>query len=498
MVIVLIVQIVLLVLLPLLAALQLYSLPVAGHWGVAAIAVIAFVLCPATLLLGWKLAADATNAWKGGALWTAAIVVAIAIALSPAIFLSWALAREFASYPVWQAMPARPTTISDTESPGFEPPLLAVLSDTHVTDQPATLEGHPGGTQRLAAVLGRVAEAHPVVTIIAGDLTDQGTAAEWALFSGTLRNLQRTALDDRDALSGVPRWTEILLVPGNHDLYGSPYEAGLVVVSRAGHFVDTEEVDHPYLLRAVRFVQGWSEMRPDDRSAPMLALPTRVDQLVALHAERKLESMYPEGGVVGRPGSRPYYYFDYPDGYHDLVKVLRPALDQSFPRLDRFPDSGLAIITLNSSVTPRLGGDMGRGDLGEAQLDRLEALLGDGGLSATTLVIALHHAPWRRPTDSWSWCALWRERTQSDPYAHSFLALELADSQRLLALLEADVAAHPERAVLVVHGHRHGPRNFGQTTGGVWVLEAPSVVESPVPGFWIVHRTHDGIEAEWH
>ena len=107
-----------------------------------------------------------------------------------------------------------------------------------------------------------------------------------------------------------------------------------------------------------------------------------------------------------------------------------------------------------------------------------------------------HHAPVRCENDLWSLAQLLKKtRTDSDTYAHTFLALNRGDAHELMEALGKFVQARPDVQTMVLYGHRHG-RFFGKTLSGVTVIEAPAVVES-TPGFWVGEETEKGLQIFW-
>jgi len=139
---------------------------------------------------------------------------------------------------------------------------------------------------------------------------------------------------------------------------------------------------------------------------------------------------------------------------------------------------------------------MGLGNLGEEQIERLrEYLTNLDGRKLASVIVLLHHAPVRRQTDEWSLWQVLKRRTDSDPWDHTFLALDVGDSRRLVDVLGEFAQAHSETKVIIVHGHRHDSF-YGRLQNGVWVVEAPAVVECST-AFWAAYVSNGHLQFKW-
>lgn len=423
-------------------------------------------------------------------------ILVVAIVASPVAYFAHASKAEFHAHPlslamrVEKAVPGKACTSS---------PVFVLLSDSHITDQRETLEHQSDGEGKLRRTFDLVRAVCPRLIVISGDLTDRGEATEWKLFEALHRQFRTRS--ESGHIRGIT-----LLVPGNHDLQGSPYDStGEVIDSSVGMVSDNYLLRVPYLARERSFLDAAREM------GALAAIP-RGDALAqdfskaagsALALAATAKTIFVGTGPtrnIGQPGE-PHYHVSYPDGFAAAFEGAQSRFEDAFPLVYEDAQRGLGVILLNSSARLSAGASMGLGFLGAPQLGRLEELL--SGYAASTkpihsMVVVLHHGPVRRESDVWSWKDFERRVRNSDIWAHSFLAMDAGDSRHLVSILEKFAESRKDIRVVLAHGHRHANQPYlGRTEKGVIVLEAPSVIEEKAPGFWAAYRIHSDLAFKW-
>jgi 3',5'-cyclic AMP phosphodiesterase CpdA len=416
----------------------------------------------------------------------------IGIFLSPPIYLVHLSRQHFEHYPV--ASSIQPTS---EPRPSKGAPLFVLLSDTHVTERKRTLENFPADKKRLVEILAHVASVAPRYCIVSGDLTDRGTQEEWQVWDSAV--VQAIGSNQNTLF-------RFLLAPGNHDLQGAPQEG-----EREPNYVDTYKFDLLFLNRARlfydeeiqrgRFLKLASRHQLGESSflTRWIRLSEEQKQTHILTTMAQLPSSSP--GATGDSGTQhieiPMTVIDYPAGFNNTLTAATQAFEGLFPLIHEDPVIGAAFVILDSSVRVHPGGSMGLGDLGDAQLDRLGEYLSSMKADSKFkfLIVALHHAPVRRETDAWLWREALRKRTNSDIWNHTFLALNVHDAAILVRLLDDFAESHKDVNVVIAHGHRHA-KFLGKTQHGVWVIEAPAVVENE-NGFWAGYDVGGRFAVEW-
>jgi 3',5'-cyclic AMP phosphodiesterase CpdA len=401
----------------------------------------------------------------------------VALIIPPAYILHRS-ETEFVQFP-------RSSEVRASEANGFRGgrPLFVLLSDIHVTNEKHTLEGFPPDKDRFREVLGHAMALAPQYLVMSGDLTDRGKAEEWHLFDSVV-----------SGTPSRPRSTDLLLVPGNHDIQGAPqegvgnreaqdyYEFSRLFAQREHLFY--EEVERSGALLSSEYSVGAPEK---DYSRAWSATQKLIAQIFTRsHFVR-----------VGPDDEEEERWVEYPVKFEESLNTTIRQFDLLFPIIDRshLPNSVAIILNSNSQVMP--GGSMGLGTIGQDQLNRLAVELNT--LKQTEglkyLIVALHHAPIRHETDVWQWRTFVRERSNSDVFEHTFLALSVNDAQKLIETLNDFALARKDVNVILLHGHRH-QKYLGKTEAGLWIVEAPALVENE-NGFWTGYDQAGQFHIEW-
>jgi len=121
---------------------------------------------------------------------------------------------------------------------------------------------------------------------------------------------------------------------------------------------------------------------------------------------------------------------------------------------------GLAIIGLDSGRVPRIPG-VSRGSIGPAQLSALERILEDARVHGRSVVIAVHHAPFK-PDGT------------PDRWVHG-----LQDTDRLLAIADA------HHTSVICHGHIHHRFKI-ERAGRTPLFCAGSSTQRAREGYWLL------------
>lgn len=359
--------------------------------------------------------------------------------------------------------------------------LLAAISDMHITNRDQTLEGQKDSLEKLKKTLQVVYATNAKVFVLLGDSTDRGEEAEWELIENTLL--------ERDGKSiAFAAAQQLLIVPGNHDIHGSPWQlrASEASMQEQGVF-GAKFLEEKSFRRFGSYFRVAQSLKQPTRSAGDESITSSgIPELVAevLNDAAHMKISVPQ---VDALTGRATVFLTYPEGFQSKLTRAKERFDEAFPINYADPVTGLRVILMNSSAKPRLGASMGLGDLGRHQLERFEKLLAKlmEDPSLRILVVALHHAPVKRSTDSWSWRDAFKRKKDSDIFEHTYLALDPGDGEELLSQLGKFTEARKDVPAIVAHGHRHGDQFVGRTKRGIWVMEAPAVIEDKTrPWAW--------------
>jgi len=458
-----------------------------GTWGVW---LMLWCISPMFLSFGWMMILNSESEHKR--LHSIVYFIAVVLVLfSPIIILIPHSSAEFSAYPVSYSSPV-PLGHETPSHVTKRRPSLIIISDSHITDLQNTLEGQPDGKVKLERIFDLLKQLDPRLCIIAGDLTDQGDPKEWTLFKSILYEKL-----------GPPqtRSTTVLLIPGNHDMQGSPFTAPADDLI-SGNVSDLHYNSIKYFKRARSFLElaqseEWWLDSVMGITLGASTLPALIEDLLADYA-RKTIKYYAEPST--NRASQPHSYTVYPVGFDNKMNNAKKGFQELFPLVYEDRTEGLIAVLLNSSSIVHNGSDMGLGDLTTEQLQRLQVYL-SGLLHNKTLkvlVVALHHPSARRQTDSWSWQDAIRRKTESDIWAHTYLSLNANESKQLVVVLESFAEARKDVQVVLTHGHRH-EKYLGRTPKGVWIIEAPAVIQpvDHVPGFWAAYLEPNSLEIKW-
>jgi 3',5'-cyclic AMP phosphodiesterase CpdA len=260
-------------------------------------------------------------------------------------------------------------------------------------------------------------ESNPLDRVlVTGDITDDGTRAEWAEFTDLLRDYP----DLRARLSFVPGNHDVNIVdrnnPGRFDLPGSASQS--LRKFRVVLALDTLQGDRAHIV---------------DRTSGTLG-PTLKDYLREDGRAERLRALAESGAVRGR---------------REMLKVW----DEVFPLVEPpAAGHGYGLILLNSNARSHFALTNAIGVVNPAQLKALKSIL--RGSPHSAWMILLHHQVVEYPDPSIS---------LSDR-----IALALVNAPDVLAA----IAPHASRC-LVLHGHRH--RDWIGTCQDVVLCSAPSV-----------------------
>jgi 3',5'-cyclic AMP phosphodiesterase CpdA len=353
--------------------------------------------------------------------------VATAALGNAAVILGLSTAAE-SLYWVWGELKLRGPVLDWAPNPS-EPETsiarVAHLSDLHVVGarygcrMEAGTHG-PRGNRCIRSALRKLAAIHASTpldrVLVTGDITDDGTRAEWAEFIDLLRNYPEL----RDRLS---------FVPGNHDV-------NIIDRNNPGRF------DLPWSagqsLRKLRVVLALDALQGDrahlvDRASGALG-PSLKDYLRHGGRVKRLRALAKHGSLRGR---------------REMAKVW----DAIFPLVEPPPvDDGYGVILLNSNARSHFSLTNAIGVVNPSQLNALKSTL--RGSPRRAWMILLHHQVVEYPVASIS--------------LTDRIGLALVNAPDVLAA----IAPHASRC-LVLHGHRH--RDWIGTYRDVVLCSAPSV-----------------------
>jgi hypothetical protein len=350
----------------------------------------------------------------------ALVNAAVILGLSTAVeSLYWLWHQRTLSGPVLDWTPSPPKA-------GAAALRVAHLSDLHLVGErygyrmEAGTYG-PRGNRRVERALRQLSVIHASAPLdhilVTGDVTDDGTRAEWAEFL--------------DLLRGYPELrARLSFVPGNHDVN---------IVDRT----NPGRLDLPWSagvsLRKLRVVLALDAIQGErvhvvDRASGSLG-PSLKDYLRAGGRMERLRALAQSGSVRGRLEM------------HRIWGAI-------FPLVEPAPgEDGYGIILLNSNARAYFSLTNAIGVVDPSQLRALKSILRNS--PGRPWAVLLHHQVIEYPVVSISL----RER----------IGLALVNAPDLLAALAPDASR-----LLVFHGHRHW--DWLGTCGGVVLCSAPSVM----------------------
>ncbi len=304
---------------------------------------------------------------------------------------------------------------------------VAHLSDAHVVGERYGFRiesgrAGPRGNERLVRAMERLATLHAVepldLVLISGDMTDAGTAAEWAEF-----------LDILEAHPDLARRT--LILPGNHDVN---------IVDRT----NPARLDLPFspvkTLRKMRALSAIAAVQGGRARVASFEGATPGPALAAALEPRRdaLEAFADAGGL--RPSARLARLWD------DLFPLIVPPAEED--------GLGVALLDSNADTNFSFTNALGLITVGQAQ--RLTGAL-DAHPKARWIVALHHHlAEYPMPVDAFS------ER----------VGTALINGSWFLRVLKP----YAER-IVAMHGHRH--IDWIGACGNLRIVSAPSAVMAP-------------------
>ncbi len=301
---------------------------------------------------------------------------------------------------------------------------VAHLSDVHVVGERygfrlGSGRAGPRGNEHFLEALRRLDDMHrraPLDAIlITGDLTDAGTAAEWAEFL--------------DGLNTFPRLAPLILaLPGNHDLN---------VVDRANPARLDLPISPKKQLRQVRTISALASLQ-----GSRVHVVDRAELRIGATIERALL-----GSVQA--------IIDFADrGSRRLAKRTDDAWTASFPMVLPPPrDDGLGVIALNSNAETHFSFTNALGLVPLEQAQAMEAAIAE--YPRAIWIVALHH------------------HIVEHPKLGNALAKRIGTT-----LINGNwftrQLRHTAHRVIVMHGHRH--IDWMGRCGDLAILSAPSAV----------------------
>jgi 3',5'-cyclic AMP phosphodiesterase CpdA len=348
------------------------------------------------------------------ALGNAAIVLGVSTAVE-ALFWVWRELTIRGSIQDW-------TPVSSGQAASIA--RVAHLSDSHVVGERygCRMESGthgPRGNRCIRRALRKLLAVHAATPldriVVTGDVTDDGTRAEWAEFIDLLR-----CYPLRDRLS---------FVPGNHDL-------NIVDRNNPGRFElpwsPGQSLRKLRVALAMDAIQG-DRARVVDRDSGALG-PLLKDYLREGDRVERLRELAKNGAARGR---------------REMAKVW----DGIFPLVEAPPESdGYGLILLDSNARSHFALTNAIGVVSPSQLKALKSIL--RGSPRSAWMILLHHQVVEYPVASIS--------------LTDRIGLALVNAPDLLDA----IAAHASRC-LVLHGHRH--RDWIGVSQDLVFCSAPSV-----------------------
>lgn len=357
----------------------------------------------------------------------------------------------------------------------YSPPLVSHATDVHVTkaSNVGTVEGNKAdGFEAFQAWLSAAVVRGIKLLVVSGDLTDTGDPAEWQRLDA--------ALAEADIAE-----TRLVVAPGNHDLF--PYG----------------ECSHNQLRLYFEHAGKWCHGLKTCEMQTVCDLTDLANSCIEDRVNTKAMELM-EAYVSSRPVRSPHE----PDDDEEVERAWRerantmdwttPAREMlirewyrrywraAFPlRLD--DASGGLILVMNSVLETRLLGESALGELGEAQLARLEAALSALPDHIRLVLIVTHHAPFRAPGD-WQLFLPWKHGGLRALVGRlkdfAYLGHASHEARTFLNIVCAAADRHQNVQMVVFCGHRH-QHTIGRA-GRVLVVEGSAFAE-PEPSTTLIY-----------
>lgn len=378
-------------------------------------------------------------------------------------------------------------------------PIAAHATDIHltVTDDTARIEGGTGGHAQLGAWLENLSQVEAGYVLISGDCVDTGDPREWKRFI--------------EQVTRYP-WLKgrLVLAPGNHDLsdqYGDEDSGKL------RRYFECQAQFAPTLTTSLGMTL--SEVAGIARDDVRPAIATRRDEIKKLV---RFDSQIPVL-LIQAIGFRPHYYsrkavlfaeqrggssleyarsewkfaldhYGVPRDFDFDSFALETLLDdwfvdrwhELFPLTLEDPDRGVVVIVLNS--VPAVAQNVSESALGgggKPQLSRLSAILNKLPTWTKTVLVMMHHAPYRRSGEFRLPLPKpvlrrkgWRRSTAAITEL-AFLAHEGHEARDIIDCISRAADHRHSSNFFLLCGHRHH-RSAGRA-GRVIVLEGDSLAD---------------------
>jgi 3',5'-cyclic AMP phosphodiesterase CpdA len=377
-------------------------------------------------------------------------------------------------------------------------PVYAHISDLHITDHDRTRDGREPGNSRLPAILDAINRKKPRVLVISGDITDEGTAAQWRLVEQFMGRLD----------PGIA----VFIATGNHDVNhffekdpaerpvrwpGAAEASGLDVEPRIFRAVEFQARHLTAVNTAGINLTDYVKRAPDESNVS--TFPQQIAECVmscipdtdGTPSEVKLQMASCRGLCAHDLRSIRFHYFQ------DIV--------ESFPTYYIDRPTSTAFIGLTTSLGD--SAEVGRnaiGITGRKQINNLRAVLSKLPRTVKHIVLVQHHPPlWTglgrlpRLTSSDSQDPVW-DRFYSSPWFLSvFLHNDVKESEEIFEILTAELSRRRGVDAIVAFGHRH-ERSLSEI-GPVILEEAPNLATKDPNdfGFYLVSATGTSLDVSW-
>ena len=379
-------------------------------------------------------------------------------------------------------------------------PLLAHISDLHISDRERTRDNSYPGNDRLAPVLQRINSFKPPYLVVSGDITDEETAPQWRLVENLLTPLNRN--------------TTILSSTGNHDLN---YFFGKDPTERPwtwfGLFPLTGIDGEPRIFRAAEFqARHLSQMLTTAGTSlgnTIANVPTESnlalfkDQIAECAISCLSNAATPDEARSARAvctgmcahdlDSIRFHY------YHDLSKL--------FPLTYVDTASHTAFIAMTTSMAESTSvGRNAIGWSGDDQITHLGEALDRLPTTVKYIVIVMHHPLLWNGVPSFPSFAMsslrhpfraWEAFYSSPWFLAVFLHNDIGEGEQIYTMLRGELAKRPETSALILYGHRH-ERSLSRI-GSITFAEAPNLAttEPTNYGFYLVGTKANSLSVSW-
>lgn len=427
-----------------------------------------------------------------------AIVALTLASLAIGVPLAWTFGQAQLAF---RGMPLAQPVLSRDVCPLDKRPLVAHISDTHITSAKETFEGVAVDLATVRRTIDALGAMAPRYVVLSGDTTDSGNQKDWGVAESLLSSMGES---------------RVILAPGNHDL-STAYEGHPSAYCRAAYPLagelksalglgdrDERGVSHR-LVHQQNFLRTQARLFPMIRTAEGRLLSEQVSSVEASipretdleqaeslrsSVEGTCESLRGPDGVRGVLAQSSCYANAVSERRGQLetvaeyVNSLRKWVfaEAVYPLNFVDPDHRIGFLVFASSLASSdLTFNSALGFVPSPQVRAAREIVKGWPSEIDRIVVVLHHPPARNADDKMAFPdSLTRAAVAASPmWNYAFLRNDYQNSSALLRSL-SEVRSGAKIHVAFDHRHR---RRYGEV-GALTLSESPSSLVDP-GYFWI-------------